>query len=238
MLPEELRISCGPNGLSTWYAPFEHINDSARLVICGITPGWQQADRAILAAKSALMSGETTSEVLRIAKNTGSFAGVMRSNLTKMLDHIGVNEWLNISSCDLLFGGRSDLVHYTSALRYPVFKDGANYSGSGAMVKEPYLWGQSSQFLNEEIRALPNAVWLPLGSSAVSVFERLVREGYLTNKNVLFGMPHASGANAERIKYFIGEKPKDQLSVKVNPEIIETGRENLMAKVAGMRGLI
>ena len=54
----------------------------------------------------------------------------MRTNLVKMLDHIGANHYLRLSSSAELFGTRKDLVHYTSALRYPVFKNGENYSGS------------------------------------------------------------------------------------------------------------
>ncbi len=36
--------------LSIFYAPFDHINVDAKIVICGITPGFQQA---ILALKEA-----------------------------------------------------------------------------------------------------------------------------------------------------------------------------------------
>tara|TARA_R110000823_G_scaffold47903_1_gene121740 strand:+ start:9572 stop:10348 length:777 start_codon:yes stop_codon:yes gene_type:complete len=230
-LPEALLISTGPKGLSTWYAPFEHINQQAKLVICGITPGWQQADKALCAARDALRGDKPEEETLQIAKNTGSFAGVMRNNLTKMLNYIGMDRYLGLNSCTELFGSRSDLVHYTSALRYPVFKDGINYSGSSAMVSMPYLWNQSKFYLGAEIRAIPEALWLPLGASAIKVFERLVRENIIADQQVLFGMPHASGANAERIKYFIGEKPKDQLSSKVNPDIIERGRSALRDKL-------
>jgi hypothetical protein len=183
------------------------------------------------AVPHAIRAQKSDQEALKIANNTGSFAGVMRTNLTKMLDHIGMNRYLDLSSCADLFGYRNDLVHYTSALRYPVFKDGENYSGSSAMVSNPYLWNQSKAYLGEEIRALPGALWLPLGASAIKVFEKLVREQVIEEDTVLFGMPHASGANAERIKYFVGEKPREQLSVKVNPDIIEKGRSALQRKM-------
>jgi len=230
-LPQELAISSGQKGLSTWYAPFEHINTSARLVICGITPGWQQADKALCAARDALRAGQSDADAVRSAKNIGSFAGVMRTNLTRMLNHIGMQGHLGLDCCGDVFGHRNDLVHYTSALRYPVFKDGKDYSGSGAMVSDPYLWDQSSQMLGEEIAALGGTLWLPLGSAAIKVFEKLVRQSTIREESVLFGMPHASGANAERIKYFLGEKSRDDLSIKVNPEIIEKGRAALLAKL-------
>ncbi|MEP5763297.1 MAG: hypothetical protein ABJ308_01820 [Halieaceae bacterium] len=230
-LPDDLLISRGPQGLSTWYAPFEYINRSAKLVICGITPGWQQANRALVVARDAFAQGCSNSEALQIAKNTASFAGAMRSNLSRMLDRIGMQEYLGVDSCSDLFGARSDLVNYTSALKYPVFKNGTNYSGSNAMVSQPYLWNQSKEYLTEEIAALPKALWLPLGSSSTRVFERLVDENLIDGNRVLFGMPHASGANAERIKYFLGEKPRELLSNKVKPEVIESGYSRLIEKM-------
>ena len=78
---------------------------------------------------------------------------------------------------------------------------------------------------------MPEALWVPLGKSVVVVFEKLISEGVLGEDKVLFGLPHASGANAERIKYFLGEKPRDQLSSKVNPETIDAQKIPLLEKV-------
>ncbi|WP_197461910.1 hypothetical protein [Alcanivorax sp. NBRC 102024] len=231
LLPESLRISSGNSGLETFYAPFDWINKEAKLVICGITPGLQQANKALTAAISAREMGMDLDASLKMAKNTGSFAGAMRNNISKMLDHIKLNELLDINSCGQLFTDRQDLVHYTSALRYPVFKDKANYSGDKQMVSNPYLWNQAKQGLQEEIATLPEALWVPLGKSVVAVFEKLISEGVLGEDKVLFGLPHASGANAERIKYFLGEKPRDQLSSKVNPETIDAQKMPLLEKV-------
>lgn len=41
---------------------------------------------------------------------------------------------LGISSTRELFGRHDSLVHTTSALRYPVFRDGDNYGGTGPTV--------------------------------------------------------------------------------------------------------
>jgi hypothetical protein len=38
-----------------------------------------------------------------------------------------------------LWDGRSDLDHFTSALRYPVFVNGGNYSGQPSMTATPIL---------------------------------------------------------------------------------------------------
>lgn len=41
-LPESLLIETNQQ-LSTWYSPFDYINLQAKIVIVGITPGYQQA---------------------------------------------------------------------------------------------------------------------------------------------------------------------------------------------------
>lgn len=86
-LPESLLISKGPMGLATFYAPFEYINKDAKLVICGITPGLQQAKAALSAASACLNTNQSVAASIKVAKSTGSFAGVMRTNLVSMLNH-------------------------------------------------------------------------------------------------------------------------------------------------------
>jgi hypothetical protein len=63
-LPEELLLS--ENGrYATYYAPFEFVNESAKVVICGITPGVQQALIALETAKDAQSAGLPTEEILK-----------------------------------------------------------------------------------------------------------------------------------------------------------------------------
>ena len=62
-----------------------------------------------------------------VPKLTASFSGAMRSNLIAMLDGIGVAQHLGLKSAAELFTPGGERVHLTSALRYPVFKDGENY---------------------------------------------------------------------------------------------------------------
>lgn len=235
-LPDALCISTGPDGLSTWYAPFEYVNKGAKIVLCGITPGLQQADVALSAAKDALIRGESVEEAQIRAKETGSFAGVMRTNLVSMLDSIEINRLLEIESCSQLFGERSDLVHYTSALRYPVLKDGGNYSGDIKMVRNSYLWNQIADGLQEESKALPDALWIPLGPVVGAVFQKLIELEVIRESRCLLGLPHASGANSERIKYFLGEKSRENLSSKTNAQMIDDRRKALARKVEALLG--
>jgi len=45
-------------------------------------------------------------------------------------------------------------------------------------------------------------------------------------------LPHPSGANAERIAYFIGGKPRARLSVKVDPDKLDAAREQALRAIA------
>jgi len=56
---EPLRYANDPTypGLVTYYAPFGHINEQARLVVVGITPGQQQMRLALKVARDLLRSG-------------------------------------------------------------------------------------------------------------------------------------------------------------------------------------
>lgn len=115
---------------ATWYAPFEHVNARARLVIVGITPGLQQAANALSAYQSARRRDEAHEVALASAKVFASFSGPMRANLIALLDGIGVASLLGLDSCARLFADRADLVHFTSALRFPVTLGGKNYGGT------------------------------------------------------------------------------------------------------------
>ena len=72
-LPESLLLDRS-EAFTTYYAPFEYINTAAKVVLCGITPGLQQATIALLTAGSALRAGQNVEAALAQAKNTASFA--------------------------------------------------------------------------------------------------------------------------------------------------------------------
>lgn len=233
-LPGELLIE-ELGELSVYYAPFDYINTEARIVICGITPGFQQAILALDEASKQLKQGATPAAAKLAAKKTASFCGPMRSNLVRLLDYIGIPKKLNIGSCSELFGSKSDLVHYTSALRYPVFKSLKNYSGAPSMVENSLLRKQLEQYLLPELAQLSSSVILvPLGPKVEEALSFAAKAGSINQNQVLGGLPHPSGANAERIAYFLGEKPADKLSSKTNPLKIDVAKEKVMAKVSSI----
>lgn len=65
-----------------YYAPFEYINPSARIVLVGITPGPTQMVNANNEARRALQAGKSNTEAIQAAKSVGAFSGEpLRSNL-------------------------------------------------------------------------------------------------------------------------------------------------------------
>jgi hypothetical protein len=220
--------------LAIFYAPFDYVQRSARLVIVGITPGEQQARNALAEVRRQLIAGSDRETTLRAAKVFASFSGPMRTNLVAMLDHVGVNQWLGVNSTAEVWTERSDLVHFTSALRYPVYLNGKNYSGSPSMTATPILREMLTRCLGEEAETLPHAVWVPLGPKATEGLLWLTQHGLLSPERVLMGLPHPSGANAERIAYFLGRKERALLSVKTSPDSIDTARSLLSAQVAAL----
>ena len=229
------RLSIARDGkLTVHYAPFDHIETRARLVLVGLTPGHQQMRIALATARDALLDGAGMAEASAQAKRTASFAGPMRNTLSKMLDHIGLQTVLGYASCQEIWD-IPGAVHYTSALRYPVFVNGKNYSGTPSPLKRPLLRQFIENELAAEARMLPNAIWLPLGGGAAEALRHLVEHGVLARERVFDGLPHPSGANAERVAYFTRRKKRQDLSSKTSPDRIDANRRALEERVAQLR---
>jgi hypothetical protein len=214
------------------YAPFDHVNIDARIVVVGLTPGRQQMRNALMEARRCLRAGRTEADALAAAKVFASFSGPMRANLVAMLDGIGVNRLLGLQSIASLWDADARLAHFTSALRYPVFVDGKNYSGAPSMVSTPLLREQLMTRFAAEATTLRQAIFVPLGPKVGAAVEFAAGKARLDHNRVLAGVPHPSGANAERIAFFLGRKPRQALSSKVQPEQLITARTELEAKIA------
>ena len=191
------------------YAPFDHVNTGADVVIVGITPGKQQMREAIEEARRAMKLGLSDAEVLARAKVHASFAGSMRKNLVRLLDAVGLNRLLGIASTASLWRENSHRAHFTSALRYPTFVDGENYSRSPDMNDVPFLSDRSSGWLKEELSLLTGALIVPMGDMVSKVLMRVGKEMAISNERILAGMPHASGANNGPISRFLGVDGED-----------------------------
>lgn len=232
-LPDSLQLA-RDGALSVYYCPFEFVNTEAKVVLVGITPGFTQLRNALQEAQAQLKAGASQEAALREAKRVGAFSGKMRPNLVNLLDHFQVNRWLGLDSCDALFGRAAHLVHTTSALRFPVFVDGANYNGTPSMTKHPLLRRLLLERFAQEASLLKDAVFVPLGPKVSEAMKWLEAEGAIDGAKVLHGMPHPSAANSERIYYMLGKKPRSALSVKTDPDRLDAARAALEGKMASL----
>lgn len=231
----DAKLRLAQNGkVEVCYAPFEYINKDARIVIVGITPGRTQMVNALREARRQLALGADATTALRAAKQTGAFSGTMRPNLVGLLDCVGVNRWLGLNSCDELFGKAAHLVQTTSVLRNPVFIDGENYNGTPAMTRHPLLRDMLVRHFGEDVRSLPKALYVPLGDKVAEALHFLADEGALDRARILDGLPHPSGANAERIAYFLGRKERGALSAKTNADKLDAARQHLGQQIAAL----
>ena len=231
------RSAVGSRTIEMIYAPFDHINSAARIVIVGLTPGLQQARNALKVARSALQSGASIEAAAAEAKVYASFSGPMRSNLVRLLDHIGISQTLGIESTAELWGRRADMVHFTSALRYPVFVDGQNWSGQPDMLRVPEMREWLEHYTGKELETLRQALFVPLGPKVTAALEHLSGAGIIDGMRILSGLPHPSGANAERISCFLGDKAAELVSEKTNAASLRAARSKLIQQVSAIGSL-
>jgi len=201
--------------LRVFYAPFESVNENAKVVFLGITPGWKQMEIACREARTILSSGGSAEDACRMVKSKASFAGPLRTNLVKMLDAINLPHLLGTQSSSDLFDKDRALLHSTSVIRYPVFNGTKNYTGNNPrLVKSQFLMRFVKQILAPELESIPNAVIVPLGKSAEEVLTFLEGEKRIRSEYWLKGFPHPSGANGHRVRQFIENREKLTLQLK------------------------
>ncbi len=218
--------------LKVYYAPFEHVNTAARIVLVGITPGPTQMVNANSAARQALLRGLGTDEAIMRAKLTASFSGEpMRSNLVGELNHWGVSQWLGLDNAARLFGDHAHLVQSTSLLRYPTFVADEDYRGSPDMTRNVFLKSFLYEHFVNEVAELPNALFFSLGPKVQRVLEQLVQESRVTADRVVTGLLHPSPNNTYRIKYLLGDR-REPVPHMTNPATYDAGRAKFREMLA------
>lgn len=213
------------DGVNIYYAPFEYINLSARIVLVGITPGPTQMTNANNEARRALQAGRSSSEAIRAAKDVAAFSGEpFRSNLIKQLNHWGFHKWLGLSDSSNLFSTARHLVQTTSLQRYPVFVNDSDYRGNPDMTKHSLLRKYLLEYFVEEVEELQESVFVGLGPCVQKVLNSLIQEGALNPERVIGGMLHPSGNCTYRINYLISDRSAP-VPHATNPVPYDEGRQ-------------
>lgn len=182
--------------LEIYYTPFDYINEKAKIVIAGITPGLHQMKKAYTTViENKHLNNE---ELLHKVKKSASFEGAMRRNLIAMLDDLELPRYLGISSSSELFEEASHLVYTTSILPHAVFYNHQNFNGSRPdMIKTNMLLEYVKKYFIKDISRIKNPLIIPLGVNVSKVLDHLYK-----NKHTLKGFPHPSGSNGHRHKQF------------------------------------
>ncbi len=193
------------NELNVYYSPIgEYVNTEAKVVIIGITPGFEQMRIAFEEATDVLHHGVSLEETARLVKYTASFAGTMRRNLVQMLDTLELPALLGIETATSLFHQHQKLLHPTSLLKQPVFYREKNYSGHQPKInRSPLLRHYAEEHFVAEINQLQKtALLIPLGRVVETQVRGLIHDGRIEQHQLLSGFPHPSGANGHRKKQF------------------------------------
>ena len=208
--------------LEMFYAPFDAVNRSAKVAIVGITPGFQQMEVAFRVARAALNDTASVTDACNQAKAQASFAGTMRLNLISMFADIGLHDALGISDARMLFYSCRSLLHTTSAIRYPVFVRGANYTGYNPRpMRHPVLRDIIFEVLAPELAEVSDALIIPLGKAVDDCLSDLITSGVVSCDRCLVGFPHPSSVNGHKKRQF------DQ-----NREMLRTKAASWFAKEA------
>lgn len=229
--PDRLEILSGAAGRLPFqmaWAPFGHVNRDARLAIIGITPGREQMGTSLRRYQRARQEGLDHAQADALGKATGSFSGGMRATLVRCLDEIGMNRHLGIASTSSLWGVNNGLVHFSSALRWPIFVEGrgkdagkmVNYTGASP---KPLKVGEFRRVIEEvlvpELQELADDCLIaPLGDAANQmVMHALSLMPGFDHSRYLAWMPHPSGGNRDISSQFLGDPPSPSRVKPLNP---------------------
>ena len=172
---------------------FGYVNEDARVVLVGITPG------------STQLQGDRIGKSSREIKRENAFAGGMRKNLVRMLDCIGINGVLGISTCATLWDDDFDKVEMTSLLKDATFYKGKMFNKASAIFRSAKLTKALNDGFANDCRKYTSAVaFVALGYDVGLVLSKLKIDGVIHSEVIT--IPHPSWANAGRAAVFLGQK--------------------------------
>lgn len=207
-------IVIGTEGkFSLRYIPFEHVARQAKIVIVGITPGTTQLKEAYDAFRSKAMAGRSDDEARAAAKQKGAFAGSMRTNLVRMLEHFGIHRRLGITSAVDLWGSAAALLHSTSVVPHAAFEKGKMFNGSfGVIMASTLLRKSFEKDFILSLKLLPDdAHFIGLGPTPLDALSHCADIGVIERERILGMLPHPSGSSGSQVPYFLKEVSLDEL---------------------------
>jgi hypothetical protein len=194
-----------------FYAPFDWVNESADIVLIGITPGKRQAKSSLKTLRSALMVGKSAEEAARIAKQAASFEGDMRDIAAQLMNRFHLHKLFRLVDVAELFGAASHRAHYTSLLRYPVLhwqtkvkKDKTkttgwfDYSGGDSAFTTDVLLRSIAEDFEPEIASFKDAWLVPFGPVPALALEKMAARGLVDPDRILPGINHPPGTQRNR----------------------------------------
>ena len=202
---------------TVFYMPFEHVNDRARIVIVGITPGPNQMALAYDEVKALSCRGLNEDQILRQVKGLAAFGDEsMRPNLVKMLNAMKINKLLGIGDSGELWSTSRDTLHATSVIPHSAFRNGKMFAGSFDEVlrSDAFSAGFKRDFL-PSLKALPrNAFFLALGPTPLDALEWCVSHGHIQEEQLLGALAHPSRSSGSQVDIYLGFKDPEDLSPK------------------------
>ena len=109
------------------------------------------------------------------------------------MDHFGLHELFGLQTTLDLFGSDKHRAHYTSAVRYPIFENGKNYSGDGQILTDTLLKRFVDTLLADELARFRNAWIVPFRANALAAVEAVSDRAGLDPDRILGGILHPSG---------------------------------------------
>lgn len=202
---------------TVFYMPFEYVNDRARIVIVGITPGPNQMALAYDEVKTLSSRGMNEDQILLQVKKLAAFGDAsMRPNLVKMLNAMRINELLGIGDAGELWSTSYDALHATSVIPHSGFRNGKMFAGSFDQVlrSEAFSSGFHRDFL-PSLRALPHkAYFLALGPAPLDALQWCVSQGHIKEEQLLGALAHPSRSSGSQVDIYLGLKDPQYLKAK------------------------
>ena len=146
-------------------------------------------------ARDGLARGQSIKRIYSEIRQTASFAGSMRTSLIDMLNELYLPSVLGVSSGAARFDVQHYVTHTTSAIRYPVFVDGENYTGHHPRIlKHAKLKEFNRHALCGRGEASFRGSGYSCGRAGSQALEYWVLNKQLEAERCLLDFPHPSGS--------------------------------------------